>query len=545
MTKTSSIKQINTKELGELIERVEHAILHDLALSTEDMKLLLSAIMTLCSLQQKMAQDDVTLHKLRKLLGMVKQSEQRRNNSDASRKKTNPDNKHENKRKKTRKPKKPAPVVVHKIEEYQRGQQCPECKIGKLYKHDPGSLLRITGHAPYEVIRHITEQLRCNGCQKVYKAPLPAEVLDDGDADQRYGYSARTLMVISKFYSGLPYYHQSNLADTFGHSVTASTIYDQCEYVANDVMPIFYELHRQGADAPRFLLDDTHNLILGQEPELRDRRNGKGKQLRTGVYSSGMIALLESGHEIVLFETSLGHAGEHLDKILSKRSEGLPMPLTMSDALSSNKPTVMDVYRSLCNAHCRRQFVDLENHHPKDVEWVLETYSIIWDNEYKVKEKNLNSNERLAYHKEHSLPAMEKLKYWAEEKKKAPTFEENSPLGKAINYLLKHYNNLIMFCMMASALIDNNRMEETLKIIIRSRKTSHFYKTVIGAQVANVLLSVIATAHRADTNIFEYLLALQKNRTAVRENPSAWLPWCYENQLNLKVASNEEKVCQV
>ena len=91
MTKTSSIKQINTKELGELIERVEHAILHDLALSTEDMKLLLSAIMTLCSLQQKMAQDDVTLHKLRKLLGMVKQSEQRRNNSDTSRKKTNPD----------------------------------------------------------------------------------------------------------------------------------------------------------------------------------------------------------------------------------------------------------------------------------------------------------------------------------------------------------------------------------------------------------------------------------------------------------------------
>jgi len=215
-------------------------------------------------------------------------------------------------------------------------------------------------------------------------------------------------------------------------------------------------------------------------------------------------AFICSTYEIVLFETSLGHAGEHLDKILCKHSEGLPMPLTMSDALSSNKPTVMDVYRSLCNAHCRCQFVNLENHHPKDVEWVLDTYSIICDSEYKVKEQNLNADERLAYHKEHSLLAMEKLKNWAEEKINAATFEENSPLGKAINYLLKHYNNLIMFCKMVGVLIDNNRMDQTLKIIIRSRKASHFYKIVIGAQVANVLLSVIATAQTSSNTYWRY-----------------------------------------
>ncbi|GAG93664.1 unnamed protein product, partial [marine sediment metagenome] len=46
-------------------------------------------------------------------------------------------------------------------------------------------------------------------------------------------------------------------------------------------------------------------------------------------------------------------------------------------------------------------------------------------------------------------------------------------MGKAIGYLLRHYDRLTLFCREVGALIDNNRMEETLKLIIRNRKTSH------------------------------------------------------------------------
>ena len=69
--------QLDYPALSELIKRIEEAIANDLALSVEDMKLLLCAITTLCTLQSKMEQDDITLHKLRKLLGMIKQSEKR------------------------------------------------------------------------------------------------------------------------------------------------------------------------------------------------------------------------------------------------------------------------------------------------------------------------------------------------------------------------------------------------------------------------------------------------------------------------------------
>ena len=72
------IIEIDREALSGLITRIEAAIEYDLALTVDDMKLLLSAITTLCTLQSKIEQDDVTLNKLRKLLGIMKQSEQRR-----------------------------------------------------------------------------------------------------------------------------------------------------------------------------------------------------------------------------------------------------------------------------------------------------------------------------------------------------------------------------------------------------------------------------------------------------------------------------------
>ena len=57
-------------------------------------------------------------------------------------------------------------------------------------------------------------------------------------------------------------------------------------------------------------------------------------------------------------------------------------------------------------------------------------------------------------------------------------------------------------------------MEEKLKLIIHVRKTAHFYKTVVGAGVANVLQSLIAAEHVAEANLFDYLKALQQGSVA-------------------------------
>jgi hypothetical protein len=66
---------IDGKELEALIARVTEAKENNLALSAQDCQLLLDALITLASMQDRFANHDVTVHKLRKLLGIEKSSE--------------------------------------------------------------------------------------------------------------------------------------------------------------------------------------------------------------------------------------------------------------------------------------------------------------------------------------------------------------------------------------------------------------------------------------------------------------------------------------
>ena len=226
--------------------------------------------------------------------------------------------------------------------------------------------------------------------------------------------------------------------------------------------------------------------------------------------------------------------------ILKLRPLGLPPPLTMSDALSSNSVIALAVKTAFCNSHARRNFFDIKSRHPTEIDWLLDQYALIWKAEDAVKEENLNPTQRLTYHQQHSLPAMQAIRRWAENKIAEEDFEEHSAFGKAIQYFLRHYEKLILFCVEPSALIDNNRMEEKLKIIIRGRKTAHFYKTVNGAGVANVLISLIATAYNADENVYDYLVALQRHQQQIKINPEAWLPWNYQKNLDAIAAVNKK-----
>jgi len=70
-------------------------------------------------------------------------------------------------------------------------------------------------------------------------------------------------------------------------------------------------------------------------------------------------------------------------------------------------------------------------------------------------------------------------------------------------------------------------VERALKLFIRQRKNSLFYRTEHSAYIASVLTSLIATCLHAGVNALEYLVALQEHRAEVFADPAAWLPWSY------------------
>jgi transposase len=293
--------------------------------------------------------------------------------------------------------------------------------LGKVYKYNPSTLLRITGHSPYSAEQHVSEQLRCNGCGEIFSAELPAHVKADGRGDQQYGYSARAMMSIQRYFGGSPLYRQQSLQELFGAPVAASTLFDQCEKVAQACQPVFDALKALGANADRLYLDDTTNRILDATP-IEKKRNGKTR-MRSGVYTSAALAeisepdtttdppqVIGSPRRIVLFRTNIGHAGEWLDELLWARDPTLKKPVLMSDALSSNHVTQTSYDKALCNVHGRRGFAELVEQSPEEVLFALECYAPVWENEGHCKDKRYTPAKRLAYHREHSEPHMKALK---------------------------------------------------------------------------------------------------------------------------------------
>lgn len=181
--------------------------------------------------------------------------------------------------------------------------------------------------------------------------------------------------------------------------------------------------------------------------------------------------------------------------------------------------------RTLCNSHARRQFVDLFAQFPEDVGEVLERYSLIWKHEADTKEARMTPQQRLDYHRAHSLPVMAHIQAGCRSQLDSGAVEANSALGKAMRYFLNHYDGLTGFCTLEGAQLDNNLMEGQLKMIVRGRKNFGFFKTLAGAAISDIITSVIATAVRAEVNSFDYLTVLQRHAEQVKANPHAWLPW--------------------
>jgi len=96
-----------------------------------------------------------------------------------------------------------------------------------------------------------------------------------------------------------------------------------------------------------------------------------------------------------------------------------------------------------------------------------------------------------------------------------------------MGYMQRHWVTLTRFLSVLGAPLDNNLAERALKLFIRQRNNSLFYKNEHSAYIASVLTSLIATCLYAEGNAVEYLVALQEHRGEVCADPAAWLPWAY------------------
>ena len=216
-----------------------------------------------------------------------------------------------------------------------------------------------------------------------------------------------------------------------------------------------------------------------------------------------------------------------MQEILSARDAARAPPRLMSDALSANHVIGHSFDKCLCNSHGRRGFVDLIDQCPDEVVYALELYQHAWVNDQHCADNHFSPKQRLDYHREHSLPPMQELLAWCHKQLDTDTVEHNSNLGKAMQYIIRHFEGLTAFCTIAGAPVDNNEIERLIKVIVRHRKNSLFFKTSVGADISDVITSILVICHENDINAFHYLSSIQRNQLLVKATPEQWLPWNY------------------
>ena len=413
-----------------------------------------------------------------------------------------------------------AEIVEWQHESLKAGDKCPEDCGGSLYNISPQSVIRITGHSLASAKRHELERFRCSSCGKTFTAHLPGGM-------KKYDEHIKAHLAVSKNYCGLPFYRMEMMQGMVGVPLPDATQWDLVESLANEVYPVFYALEELAAQGKLIYHDDTMVRILDL---IKENKNLTDPKDRTGMYTTGIMSEFEQ-HPIAIFRSGRKHSGENIQQLLAKRSPERPVPLRMCDALSSNLSVEFITILLHCLTHARRNFHEIEDLFPGECKFVLDCIGKIYHHDAICKKQEMSAEERLLYHQTHSATVMEELHNFMTAQLAEKKVEENSSLGKAMNYMLKRWEKFTGFLRIAGAPLDNNITERALKVAIRARKNSLFYKSEYSAFVGNMFTSLIHTCVLNNKNPIEYLVALQKNTRAVFKNPKAWLPWNYEETI--------------
>ena len=432
-----------------------------------------------------------------------------------------------------------ATIVEVDHPELSPGDTCPaEACDGRLYEmSEPGTLVSVTGAPLASATRYNLQKLRCAICEIIYTAPLP-----EGVSDKKYDANFIAMLMINKYFMSVPLYRQDRLQNHLGIPLPASTQWDLMAAQEPMLKALYKAFAQDAANGVALCYDDTSVKIMSEIKAAKTAK--KGEKNQHTCFTTGIVSLHED-HRTYLYITDNRTAGKCVAEIMALRDASLDLPIMMCDALSANIPQNIseDLYvLCFCLVHARRQFYELPSGYDDVADRVIGLIGTIYDHEAHT--QGFTAEKRLAYHQEKSTPIMVELKLYLEEQK--AEFEPNSVAGNAIDYILNRWTELSQFLRHPHAPLDTNIVERALKLVIQVRKSAMFYKSLSSAAFASYVQSALYSAAQNEINPCEYMCALIENEQAVIQNPTAWLPWNYQQTLkqSLEVVAKPESLPQ-
>jgi transposase len=343
-----------------------------------------------------------------------------------------------------------------------------------------------------------------------------------------FGFGIGAEVLFNKFAMHVPLYRQQDPFAQLGWAPNRSTL---CQIVANSaelLRPLAMLETERVLSCSVLNTDDTEVTLLtpGQ---------GKGsRKARLWIYRSNEE---RARYNAFAFTNSRARAGP--DEFL-REYEGTICGDCYSGYVNIEDVTNGRIAFSACNAHARRYVFAAREQDAELSSELLALYRMLYDIEERG--SRLDPMARLLLRRKESVPLMKRMElviHSASAMKLLP----KSKLGQALNYMRNNWEALKRFLGDGRLPIDNNEAERDLRRVAVGRRNWLFVGSEEGGERTAIILTVVASAHRHDLDVWAYLRDVLERLSQDEPNLEALLPdvWKREHPQHVRDFRAEER----
>ena len=397
---------------------------------------------------------------------------------------------------------------------------CP-CGCDEMVRigEDRSSRLDVTP-AQYRVIETVRPRYACpKGCSGVAQAPAPAHLIEGGVPTE----ALLAQVAVAKFSEHMPLYRQSQVFARHGIMLDRAVLADWMGTVAFHLAPLVERMSALMKLSGRLFMDETRAPVL--DP-------GRGRT-KTGY----LWAVLrdDRGHggadpPIVVYHYAPGRSGEHAERIL----EGFDGVLQVDGyggyhrLARPGRRSGAPLRLAWCWSHGRREIIAATPKAGSPVaEAILARIAALYAIEAEIRGKAASI--RQSARAERSRPLVIELEAFL--RAQAARLSGRSDMGKAVAYLLNHWDGLTLFLEDGRVEMDTNLVENQIRPLTLTRKNSLFAGHDEGARSWARIASLIATCKLNGAEPYAWMKATLK--AIANGHPQSrideLMPWAFKS----------------
>lgn len=319
--------------------------------------------------------------------------------------------------------------------------------------------------------------------ERIVIGELPSLPIPRGNA----GAGLLAHLLISKFTDHLPFYRQVQQFKRQDIVIAESTISGWFSASCRLLEPLYERLVKRVRGSSYLMADETPIPV-----QTKDKPGSTHKGYHWVYY-----APLD---KLVCFDYRKGRGRDGPEEFLG----------SFRGMLQTDGYGAYDIYEKRdgitlfgCMAHSRRKFDKAKDNDPKRAEFVLERMKKLYMTEREAREEGITAVQRQELRAEKSLPVLEELEKWMREQ--LPDVLPKSSIGQAITYTLGLWPRLTRYIQNGQVEIDNNLIENSIRIVALGRKNYMFAGSHEAAQQAAMIYSFLGTCKINNVEPFGWL----------------------------------------